>query len=169
MGNSSVLPCVVLTTVDAPWYVASTSLTSFSGTPLLLRHQYTRSLGTLSYAFYQIHEGKEQILVHFWVLFLQLLHASVVHCPGLNPNCTLLTVISFLSLCSRIFSNIFIPCSNSLMPLKFPHFSGACIWDDLIFLPLFWHLLLFPNCLQYFMHNVHSTLHYVFDKVYRET
>ena len=33
MGNSSVLPRVVLTTVDAPWYVASTSLTSLSGTP----------------------------------------------------------------------------------------------------------------------------------------
>ena len=29
-GNSSVLPCVVFTTVDAPWYVVSTSLTSFS-------------------------------------------------------------------------------------------------------------------------------------------
>ena len=51
MGNTSVLPCVVLTTVDAPWYVASTSLTSLSETPLLLRHQYSRSLGTLSCAF----------------------------------------------------------------------------------------------------------------------
>ena len=45
MGNSSVLPCMVLTTVDAPWYVASSSPTSFSGTPLLHRHQYIRSLG----------------------------------------------------------------------------------------------------------------------------
>ena len=44
MGNSSVLPCMVLTTVDAPWYVASTCLTSFSGAPLLRRHQYTLSL-----------------------------------------------------------------------------------------------------------------------------
>ena len=51
MRNSSVLPCVVLTTVDSPRYVASTSLTSFSGTPLLLSHQYTKFLGTLSYAF----------------------------------------------------------------------------------------------------------------------
>ena len=51
MGHSSVRPCVVLTTVDAPWYAASTSLTSFSGTPLLRSHRYTRSLGSLSYAF----------------------------------------------------------------------------------------------------------------------
>ena len=59
MGNSSVQPCVVLTTVDAPWYVASASLTSFSDT------KYTRSLGTLSYIYFQIYENKEQILVHF--------------------------------------------------------------------------------------------------------
>ena len=51
MGNSSVLLCMVLTAVDAPWCVASTSLTSFSGTPLLRSHQYTRFLGTLSYTF----------------------------------------------------------------------------------------------------------------------
>ena len=48
VGNSSVLPCVVLTTVDAPWYVASTSLTIASLGPLSFSD--TSSLGTLSYA-----------------------------------------------------------------------------------------------------------------------
>ena len=51
--------------------------------------------------------------------------APVVPFRGLNPNCMLLTVISFLSLRSRIFSNIFIPSSNSLVPLKFLHSSGS--------------------------------------------
>ena len=41
MGIPTVRPCVVVTTVDD---VASNSLTSFSGTHLLLRHQYTRYL-----------------------------------------------------------------------------------------------------------------------------
>ena len=128
MGNSSVQPCVVLTTVDAPWYVASTSLTSFSGTPLLRRHRYTRSLGTLSYAFSKYTKVKNKSLCTsrcFSCSCCVLNTASVVAFPGLNPNCMLLTVISFLSLRFTIFSNIFIPCSNNLMPLKFPYSSGS--------------------------------------------
>ena len=51
----------------------------------------------------------------------------------------LLTVISFLSLRSTIFSNIFIPCSNNLMPLQFPHSSGSpfCLYMGTI--SLFFH------------------------------
>ena len=135
MGNSSVLPCKVLTTVDAPWYVASTSLTSFSGTPLLPRHQYTRSLGTLSYAFSTSTKVMNKSLCTFMCFSCSccmINTASVVPFPGLNQNC-MLTVIRFLSMRSTIFSNIFIPCSNNLMPLKFPHSSEspfACIWGQ---------------------------------------
>ena len=64
---------------------------------------------------------------------------SVLPFPGLNPNCMLLTVISFLRLRSRIFSNIFIPCSNNLMSLKFPHSSESpfCLYMGTI--TLFFH------------------------------
>ena len=109
MGNSSVLPCVVLTTVDAPWYVASTSLAS-SGTPLLLIHQYTRYMGTPSCAYSKSTKVRNKSLSTsrcFSCSCCMINTASVVPFPGLNPNCMLLIVISFLSLRSRIFSNIF--------------------------------------------------------------
>ena len=105
-GNSSILPCVVLTTVDAPCYVASTSLISFSMTSLLLRHQYTRSMDTLLYAFSKSTKVRNKSLCTsrcFSCSCYMINTASVVPFPGLNPNCMLLTVISFLILRSRIF------------------------------------------------------------------
>ena len=65
--------------------------------------------------------------------------ASAVPFPELNPNCMLLTVISFLSLRTMIFSNIFIPSSNNLMPLKFPHSSGSPFCLYMWMVPLFFH------------------------------
>ena len=118
---------MILTTVDAPWYVASTSLTSFPGTPLLRRHQYTRYLGTQSYAFFpNLRRWRINpcALLCFSCSCCMINIASVVPFPELNPNCMLLTLISFLSLRSTIVSNIFVPCSNTLMPLKFPYSSG---------------------------------------------
>ena len=123
MGNSSVVPCMVLTTVDAPWYVASTNLTSFSGTLLLLRHQYTRSLATLSYAFSKCTKVKNKSVctsMCFSFSCYMINTASVVPFPGLNLKLHAFDCDHFLNLRSMVFSNIFNPCSNSLMPLKVP-------------------------------------------------
>ena len=137
MGNSSVLPCVVLTTVVAPWHVASTSLTSFSGAPLLLRHHYTR---TLSYAFSKFTKLNNKSLctsMYFSCSWLMINTASVVPFPELIPNCMLLAVISLRNLRSRIFSNIFITCYSSLMPPKFPHSSESPFWCVYIYIYIY--------------------------------
>ena len=123
MGNSSVLPCMVLTTVDAQWCIASTSLTSFSGTPLLRRHQYTRSLGTLSYAFSKSTKVRNKSLCTS-VCFLQLLYDKYCICCTFPWTQSKLHVVD----CDQFSESalyIFIPCSNNVMPLKVPHSSGS--------------------------------------------
>ena len=94
----------------------------------------SRSLGTLSHALSKSTKAKNRSLCTsrcFSCSCCMINTASGVSVHELNPNCSLLTVITFLSLRSRIFSNIFILCSSSLKPLKFPHSSGSpfiCIY-----------------------------------------
>ena len=164
---------MVLTTVDAPRYVASTSLTRLSEIPLLLRHQYTRSLGTLSYAFSKSTKVRNISLCTsrcFSCSCCMINTASVVPFLGLNPNCMLLTVIHFQILRSRIFSSIFVPCSNSLMPLKFPNSSGFPFCFYIGTISLFFHSSGICSCSQtlFSIACIMSTLPYVCDKGYRE-
>ena len=51
--------------------------------------------------------------------------ASVVDFPGQKPNCRPSTFINFLNLSSNTFSNNYIPCFNSLIPLYFPYSKAS--------------------------------------------
>ena len=80
--------------------------------------------------------------MHFYVFFLQLLYDKYCICctfPWTKSKLHVVAMISFLGLRSTIFSNIFIPCSNNFMPLKFPHSSGStfCLYMGTI--SLFYH------------------------------
>ena len=100
IAKGSLVPAAHLTTVSHWWYMSFTSLMYFSGTPLSRMHQYSSSLGTLSYAFSKSMNTQCKSCCPSLYLSCSCLSAnivSVVDFPFMNQNCCSLMLTMFLS------------------------------------------------------------------------
>ena len=99
-ATGSFVPAAHLTNVSHRCYLSFASLMYFSGTPLFHMHQYSFSLGTLSYAFSRSMNTHCKSCCPSLYIYCSCLSshiASVVYFPATNPNCSSLMLTMFLS------------------------------------------------------------------------
>ena len=109
----------VLAVVFDSLYVSVISLTSFSGIPLLRKHQYITSLGISSNAFSRFTEPQNNDKlpsIVFSTICLTMKIASITLFPGIKPNSWRSISTNARIRLSNILSNIFSPCSSNLNP-----------------------------------------------------
>ena len=129
----------------------------FSGTPLSHMHQYSSSLGTLSYAFSRSMNTQCKSCCPSLYLSCSCLSAntaSVVDFPFTNPNCSSLMLTMFLSRLSC--TDTLARCPDSFHSSDDVSFILEDGYQD-AFSPYVWDLLLISDLVQCFLQKIHSS------------